>query len=90
MIDFVILGENNKPQIAVECDGAYWHNTAQAYSHDLHREKILESQGLQFYRIWSKSWWPDPSKEIDRLLKFVGEVDSTALVEKESNVEAEN
>ncbi len=82
LIDFAIVSENNKPEIAIECDGAYWHNTEQAYSHDLHREKILEAQGLKFYRIWSKSWWPDPEKEIERLLKFLANNSPLALIKE--------
>lgn len=83
LIDFVILNDEGKPFIAIECDGAYWHNTEQAFSHDLHREKILEAQGLQFYRVWSKSWWPDPGKEIERLLQFVGKLNGSVLKEIE-------
>ncbi len=90
LIDFAITNENNKALIAIECDGAYWHNTEQAYSHDLHREKILESQGLQFYRIWSKSWWPDPTKEIDRILNFIRELAPEALLEQKSEVAEED
>lgn len=88
LIDFVLLDENQKPLIAIECDGASWHNTDQAYSHDLHRKKILESQGLHFYRIWSKSWWPDPGKEIEKLLQFIGEIDKSILVEEERDVKS--
>ncbi len=83
LIDFVILLECGKPFIAIECDGASWHNSEQAYSHDLHRKKILEAQGLQFYRIWSKSWWPNPGKEIERLLQFVGKLKGSVLKELE-------
>jgi len=78
-IDFVLLDENKKPIIAIECDGAYWHNTEQAYSHDLHRQKIFESQGIHFYRIWSKLWWPNPDKEIEKLMKRIEQIDFTIL-----------
>jgi len=78
-LDFVLLNESKKPSIAIECDGAQWHSTNQAYSHDLHREKILELQGIHFYRIWSKSWWPNPDKEIEKLVKFIGGIDGSIL-----------
>jgi very-short-patch-repair endonuclease len=72
-IDFVLLDENQKPTIAIECDGALWHNSPQAYAYDLHRQRILENQGLKVFRTWAMAWWPKPQKEIDKLLAFVQE-----------------
>ncbi|MDR3627287.1 MAG: DUF559 domain-containing protein, partial [Ignavibacteriaceae bacterium] len=74
-----LLNNFYKPIIALECDGASYHSTDQAYSYDLHRQKVLESQGLKFFRIWSKSWWPDPNREIYKLLKFIESIDPTIL-----------
>lgn len=78
-IDFVLLNEFKKPIIAIECDGAAYHSTEHAYSHDLHRQKILENHGLKFFRIWSKSWWPDPNKEIYKLLNYIEAIDPSII-----------
>lgn len=79
-IDFVILNEQGNPTIAIECDGAKWHSGLYAYSYDLHRQRILEKQGLRFFRIWSKSWFPNPDREIQKLLKFIKKVEPAAII----------
>lgn len=78
-IDFVLLNKHLQPIIAIECDGAAYHSSDQAYSYDIHRQRILENQGFKFIRIWSKSWWPDPNKEIYKILKFIEDHDSSIL-----------
>lgn len=78
-IDFVLLDKYQNPSIAIECDGAAYHSSEQAYCYDIHRQRILENQGLNFIRIWSKSWWPDPNKEIYKILKLIEEYDATIL-----------
>ena len=78
-VDFVILNANQEPCIAIECDGAPWHNTPQAYAYDLHRQRILEQQGLKIFRVWSKAWWPHPEKELEKLKELVQTVCPTSL-----------
>jgi len=70
-LDFVLLNAEKEPTIAIECDGALWHNSPQAYVYDMHRQRILEQQGLQVFRVWAMAWWPNPEKEIKRLVEFV-------------------
>ena len=70
-IDFVILNDQDQPAIAIECDGAPWHNSPQAYAYDIHRQRILEEQQLSVFRIWAKAWWPNPQREMDKLLELV-------------------
>jgi superfamily I DNA and/or RNA helicase/very-short-patch-repair endonuclease len=70
-VDFVVLDANKQPCIAIECDGAPWHNTPQAYAYDLHRQRILGEQGLKIFRVWSKAWWPNPEKELDKLRELI-------------------
>ena len=72
-IDFVILNDKDQPCIAIECDGALWHDSPQAYAYDLHRQRILESQNLKIFRIWAKAWWPNPQKEIEKLRDLIQE-----------------
>ncbi len=72
-IDFVILSKfDNKPLIAIECDGASYHAKNESYSYDLFRQKLIEERlKLKFYRIWSTNWWTDPIKEINSLVEFI-------------------
>jgi len=64
------------PKIAIECDGAKYHSSREAYLHDRHRQKILESHGFVFHRIWSTNWWRNPQKETKRLIEFIRNVES--------------
>lgn len=68
VIDFLTPGI---PKIALECDGAKYHSSDEAYLYDLHRQRILEAQGFVFHRIWGTNWWRDPNSELDKLLSFI-------------------
>lgn len=78
-VDFVILDEDRKPKIAIECDGARWHSSVNAWAYDLHRQRILEKQGLIVYRIWSKNWFPNPEKEALKVRRFIEDIEPSAL-----------
>ncbi len=71
-IDMVVLSQDlSKPVIAIECDGASYHSSSEAYSWDLFRQKVLEGYGLKFIRIWSTNWFNNQQKELERLLHFI-------------------
>jgi very-short-patch-repair endonuclease len=65
------------PKIAIECDGAKYHSSREAYLYDRHRQKILENQGFVFHRIWSTNWWRNSDRETNKLLDFIRQVEST-------------
>jgi len=69
-IDIVVLS-SNKSRIAIECDGAKYHSSREAYLYDRHRQKILENQGFVFHRIWSTNWWNNSQGETEKLIKFI-------------------
>jgi superfamily I DNA and/or RNA helicase/very-short-patch-repair endonuclease len=84
-IDFVIKSkQNSKPVIAIECDGATYHSSNEAYLWDVFRQKQLEEYGFRFYRIWSTDWWLSPDKEIQKILKFIQDFDLHEFVRTES------
>lgn len=62
------------PKIAIECDGAAYHSSQEAYLHDRHRQKILERHGFVFHRIWSTNWWRNPKKETQKLVDFINKI----------------
>jgi very-short-patch-repair endonuclease len=64
------------PKIAIECDGAKYHSSREAYVYDLHRQKILENFGFVFHRIWSTNWWRNPKREVEKLIHFINLVSS--------------
>ena len=62
------------PKVAIECDGAKYHSSREAYLYDRHRQKILENHGFVFHRIWSTNWWRNPQREIKKLIEFIQKV----------------
>ena len=65
------------PKIAIECDGASYHSSKEAYLYDLHRQKILEGHGFVFHRIWSTNWWRNPQKEIRKLVNYIKSIENS-------------
>lgn len=61
--------------IAIECDGATYHGSAEAYAWDAYRQNILEEHGFVFHRIWSREYWENPKREIEKLVHFIHEQD---------------
>jgi very-short-patch-repair endonuclease len=87
-IDLVILSEKTrKPYIAIECDGAKYHSSNEAYSWDMFRQNQLENYGFIFYRIWSTNWWHSLEKELKDLVAFIQGED---LKERNLNTEYQN
>ncbi len=50
-IDFVVKDLSGKPRLAIECDGAKYHSSPEAYCWDLCRQQQLEEHGFIFHRI---------------------------------------
>jgi superfamily I DNA and/or RNA helicase/transcription elongation GreA/GreB family factor/very-short-patch-repair endonuclease len=67
------------PKIAIECDGAKYHSSREAYLYDRHRQKILENHGFVFHRIWSTNWWRNSSRETTKLVDFIKQIESTKI-----------
>ena len=76
-IDIAIKSKfREKPLIAIECDGAAYHSSSEAYLWDTFRQKQLENYGLRFIRVWSSNWWVNPKRELSKILKFISDIDS--------------
>jgi very-short-patch-repair endonuclease len=68
-IDFAIRDQKlNKYVLAIEADGATYHSSEYARERDYMRQRILESRGWKFVRIWSTDWWRDPQSQVRRVL----------------------
>ena len=76
-IDIIIKSRiTGKPLIALECDGAKYHSSNEAYSWDMFRQTRLEEHGFVFYRIWSTNWWRSSDNELVKLLDFINKIDN--------------
>jgi very-short-patch-repair endonuclease len=75
-IDLIVKSKiTGKPIIAIECDGAKYHSSNEAYAWDMFRQSQLEKQGFTFYRIWSTNWWYSVEKELKNVVTFILQVD---------------
>lgn len=73
-IDLIVKSEKTgEPIIAIECDGAKYHSSNEAYAWDLFRQEQIEQYGLVFYRIWSTNWWYSPEKELRNLIELIND-----------------
>jgi superfamily I DNA and/or RNA helicase len=54
--------------LAIECDGASYHSSANARDRDRLRQTILENMGWKFYRIWSTDWFRNKRTAKQKLL----------------------
>lgn len=66
--------KSSKYILGIECDGAAFHSSKSARERDIHRQRYLESRGWNIIRIWSKNWWSNPQREINRVLERVNEI----------------
>ena len=57
--------------LAIECDGVAYHSSRTARDRDILRQKILESQGWKFHRIWSTDWYHDNANSQKRLFSAI-------------------
>lgn len=89
-IDLVIQGE--KSQLAVECDGDFWHG-ADAYTADMERQRKLERCGWKFFRIRESHYYAKPKKALEplwSLLEQMGILSLTATYKQDIEPEDDN
>jgi very-short-patch-repair endonuclease len=72
-IDLGIVDPTNpgKFVLGVECDGATYHSERTARDRDRLRQQVLENLGWHIVRIWSRTWFENPQREIDKILNEV-------------------
>lgn len=72
--------------MAIECDGATYHNSKNARDRDSLRQRVLENMGWQFYRIWSTDWYRNKAVEKERLLTAAKDAVAKADKSQESPI----
>lgn len=86
-IDLAIKHPKNKSYYAlgIECDGAPYHSSKSARDRDCIRQSVLESLGWKIHRIWSKDWFFNTEREIDKLLSLLKEISNISPEEEYVN-----
>jgi very-short-patch-repair endonuclease len=67
----IVVKENGRNLIAIECDGAAYHSSLAARTRDRARQRILENLGWQFHRVWSTNWWFFEQQEKDGIISAI-------------------
>lgn len=74
-IDMAIYDEERSEYIlGIECDGATYHSSKSARERDAYRQRFLESRGWTIHRIWSRDWWKNRDREIEKVILRVKEL----------------
>ena len=60
--------------LGIECDGATYHSARSVRERDVYRQRFLESRGWKIHRIWSRNWWRNREREIEKVLNLVDEL----------------
>lgn len=82
-IDLAVRDPHDRSRfiLGIECDGATYHSSATARDRDRLRQRELEKLGWTIHRIWSPSWFTNPTGELDRVVNRVRELTASKPAE---------
>jgi very-short-patch-repair endonuclease len=67
----IVVKENGRNLVAIECDGAAYHSSLVARTRDRARQRILENLGWRFHRVWSTNWWFFEQQEKEGIISAI-------------------
>lgn len=67
----IVVKEKGKYLLAIECDGSAYHSSLVARTRDRARQRLLESRGWLFHRVWSTNWWNFEEQEKATILTAI-------------------
>jgi len=70
LIDIVVK-EQGRNLLAIECDGASYHSSLVARSRDRARQRMLEKLGWRIHRVWSTNWWYFEDQEKEAIIAAI-------------------
>lgn len=85
-IDLVVQGK--KAQLAVECDGDFWHG-ADEYAADMERQRKLERSGWHFFRIRESRYYAEPEQVLKSLWRVLDDMGIMPVQQSEGSDEEE-
>lgn len=79
-IDLAVVDPDDPDKyiLGIECDGASFHSAKSVRERDVMRQEFLEKRGWVIERIWSRNWWRNPEREINRIRNKIEELRSTS------------
>ena len=66
--------EPNEYILAIETDGESFHSAKSTLERDITRQEFLESKGWNLERVWSRNWWRDSEREVNRIHQKIQEL----------------
>lgn len=67
----IVVKENGRNLLAIECDGTSYHNSLVARTRDRARQRILQSRGWHVHHVWSTNWWSWEQAEKQSILDAI-------------------
>jgi len=76
-IDLAVVHPTNPTRycLGIECDGATYHRLRMARERDRLREQVLREMGWIIHRVWSQDWVRNRTREIEKILRKLEELD---------------
>jgi very-short-patch-repair endonuclease len=83
-IDLAVIHphDENRYVLGIECDGATFHSAKSVRERDVMRQKFLEGKDWKIERIWSRNWWRNPKREIDRIDARINELVKGEVIQR--------
>lgn len=73
-IKLIIRNKNYTIVTAIEIDTEILESNEKYFMKDIYLSKILKSNKINLYRIWSKDWWLNKPKELSKLKEYLFKV----------------
>lgn len=68
----IVVKEQERNLLAIECDGAGYHSSLVARTRDRARERILKEKfGWRIHRVWSTNWWYYEQQEKEAIIAAI-------------------
>lgn len=67
----IVVKENEKNLLAIECDGAGYHSSLVARTRDRARQRVLEKLGWRVHRVFSTNWWYFEQQEKEAIVAAI-------------------
>jgi superfamily I DNA and/or RNA helicase/very-short-patch-repair endonuclease len=82
-IDLAIVHPDNPSRyiLAIECDGKSFQSAQSTIERDITRQEFLASKGWVVEQIWSRNWWRDSKKEINRIQQKIEELRKNEIID---------